>query len=519
MRSMSHRLLLLLVMVLSGAAHAEWHEASSDHFLVYADSPPEWMEKFANDLERFDQAVRVLRGMSDQPVGKANRVTVYVLETMAHVEELSDRDVAGLYIPRASGSVAFMPRRAGPDRIQTRRIIPIPFSEYRRTVLFHEYTHHLMRSNYAHAAFPPWMVEGWAEYHATARILDDGAVQFGAAPTYRAVGLLSGNPLPLDRILAADTAHLSALQREALYGRGWALTHYLTHEPARNAQFAQYVAAINQGKTPEEAASVFGDLNALHRELDRYIKGSRIPGVTVLASALDPGRISIRELTRGEAETMGARIQSKHGVDEKTAPRVYAEAKKEARPFPNDPGAQIVLAEAAYDAGDYSESEAAADRALAVDSNAIDALAYKAMSRMAVAKVGGDKSAETWGAIRKIIASANRLDPDDPQPLILYFRSFVDSGDAPTELAKQGLDRALDLAPQDDELRITVAQVYLADDKQDVARSLLAPLAYDPHSGAFGQKAAELIATIDGSRSTAAAAEASEDQGTGASGQ
>ena len=88
-------------------------------------------------------------------------------------------------------------------------------------------------------------------------------------------------------------------------------------------------------------------------------------------------------------------------------PACLPRRKKAAASFPEDAGAQIMLAEAAFDAGDYETSEAAADRAIAADANATDALTYKAMSRMAVAKAAGDTRTETWGGIRKIIAAAN----------------------------------------------------------------------------------------------------------------
>jgi tetratricopeptide (TPR) repeat protein len=477
--------MLLCVLALPATAAADWHEAVSEHFVVYADIAAERVRKLADDLERFDQAVRVLRQLPDEPVGKANRVNVYVLDTVADVRELTG--VAGSYRSRASGSVAFVPRRVGAGAAVINW----------RVILFHEYAHHMMCSNYSTAAFPVWLVEGWAEYHATATISDDGSVVFGAVPGYRAKALLAGNPPPLDRILAADTAKLTRAQRDALYGRGWALTHYLTNEPARKAQFREYLRAINQGRTPAEAAQIFGDLDVLHREVQRYIKGSTIPGVRVPAESISTGVVSVRKLTAGEGKTMEARIKSKRGVNDETAPRVFAEAKKAAASFPDDAGAQIVLAEAAYDARDYAGAEAAADRALAADPNAVDALTYKAMSRMAVAKAAGDTRTETWSGIRKIIAAANRLDPDDPEPLILYFQSFVQADLPPADLAKQGLERSLVLAPQDRDLRMSVARLRLADGDADAARALLAPLAYDPHGDAMSEQAAEMIATID----------------------
>lgn len=480
-------LLLLTLLVMPGVAQAEWYEASSAHFVVYGNERPERLQKFAEDLERFDQAMRILRGLPNDPVGKANRVIVYMLPNVAAVAKLhGGKLVGGFYVPRAGGSVAFVPKRGdGSDD----GIVQV--------ILFHEYAHHLMFSHFSHAAFPAWLVEGWAEFHSTAQIKRDGSVMFGTAPSSRSWGLLSGNPLPLERILAADTGNLNAEQSDALYGRGWALTHYLTFEPSRAGQLGRYVTAINEGKSAAEAAAVFGDLKQLHRELESFISKSRITGITVLANKIIVGEITVRKLTPGEAATMDVRIQSDRGVDKETAPGVYAAAKKAAAPFPNDPGAQIVLAEAAYDAGDYAEAEAAADRAIAADPKAIDAHVYKAMARMGVAEEKADDSRETWRGIRAIIATANKLDPDNPVPLVLYYRSYVDAHQMPPALAKDGLYRAFELAPYDNGLRMNVASMLMYDDKLAEARMILLPLAYNPHGGGLAAAAKRMIGQID----------------------
>jgi hypothetical protein len=122
--------MLLCVLALPATAAADWHEAGSEHFVVYADAAEERVRKLAEDLERFDQALRVLRQLPDEPVGKANRVNVYVLDTVADVRELTG--VAGSYRSRASGSVAFVPRRVGAGAAVVNR----------RVILFHEYAHH-----------------------------------------------------------------------------------------------------------------------------------------------------------------------------------------------------------------------------------------------------------------------------------------------------------------------------------------------------------------------------------------
>lgn len=481
------RLAMLLAACMPGVAHADWYEASSKHFVVYSELSPTRLHAFADKLERFDGAMRWLRSLDDGPIGQANRVTVYMVDDAGDVAKLAvDKMAAGFYIPRAGGSLAIVPRANGTDSDDLNA----------QAILLHEYAHHLMWTFGPNIAYPAWYIEGWAETLATVKFYDDGALDIGRPPQYRGYGLMSGNALPIQKLLVADTLKLNEMQRDGLYGRGWLLSHYLLLSGQRKGQLNAYLTALNAGKPPLEAAAAFGDLAKLDKELERY-KVGQFKVFKLSADKVSPGAIDIRKLTPGEAATMDVRIRSKVGVNRITAPGVYVSAKKAATPFPEDRGAQLVLAEAAYDAHDYPAAEAAADRALKVDPKSVDGYVYKAMARMAIAEQADDITAETWKAIRKIIASGNKIDPDDPEPLILFYRSYSGSHTPPTENAKSGLLRAFELCPQDDGLRFNVATLYLQDGNKDAARTLLKPLAYQPHGKGIAAAAAALIALID----------------------
>ncbi|MCD2324616.1 hypothetical protein LQ953_11390 [Sphingomonas sp. IC-56] len=307
---------------------------------------------------------------------------------------------------------------------------------------------------------------------------------------------MSGNALPIQKLLVADTLKLDDIQRDGLYGRGWLLAHYLMLSDARTGQPRAYLDAINAGKAPLEAAQVFGDLRKLDRELEDYKRGT-FKVMKLSGTAIKTAPVELRKCTPGEAATMDVRIRSKVGVDSKTSLGVYQRAKRAAAPHPDDHGAQMVLAEAAYDAGDFVTAEAAADRALKANPKSVDGHVYKAMARMGVARKAGDKTPATWSAIRKIIAAGNRIDPEDPEPLILYYRSFVDAGATPSANAKDGLHKAFELAPQDNRLRFNLATMLLRDGNKARARAMLAPLAYQPHGKGLAMASTTLIKLID----------------------
>jgi hypothetical protein len=488
---------LALLVCAPGVARAEWREASSKHFLVYSEGSAQSLREFATKLEKFDKAMRARLELDDVDLGPANRVVVYVVDDRQAVQRLARRpnsNIAGFYSGRASGSIAAVPRSSGQGGLND--LDPA-------TILLHEYSHHIMLHNAA-IAYPAWFREGFAEFNSTARFEKDGSIGFGAPANHRAWGLLAMNPLPIELLFDPTRRKLSQEEWEAtIYGRGWLLTHYLMFEPKRVGQLGAYIQALNSGKGSLEAAQVaFGDLKTLDKELKTYLNQRRIPYMRVRPDLLTIEPIALRDLRPGEAAIMDARIRSKVGVTADDAARVAADMRKAAAPFPSDPAVQAALAEAEFDAKNLDAADAAATRAIAAEARNVDALLYKA--RVAMARALSAPSAAAWKEVRRLIGQANRVDPDDPEPLILFYQSFAAQGVAPTRNAVEGLLQAYELAPQDTGLRMNVARQLLVDGKSAEARAALAPIAFDPHGGPLGQAVAAVIARLDESGAKAA---------------
>ncbi|MET3724565.1 tetratricopeptide (TPR) repeat protein [Sphingomonas trueperi] len=483
-------LALFLAVLAARPSHADWRVAETAHFIVYANASEAALRRNAERLEKFDKALRLSRGILESSLGKAGRLTVYFVGTKGRVAALAGTaNVAGFYIPRAGASVAFVPGDLFGEG---------PLALGSQQVLQHEYAHHFLATTWSDAAFPSWVSEGWAEFHATASFDRAGNLRFGAAPLYRTRGLQTADPLPIRQILAGAAGRLRADQREALYGRGWALVHYLSFEPSRRGQLSAYLDAITKERTsPEAAAVAFGDLDALNKELERFLQQPRISGFRIRAENLVIPPVTIRPLRPGEAAILPVRIRLDAGVDDKTAPGLFADAKTIAARFPDDPEVQRVLAEAAYDAGDYAAALAVADRAIAADPDHVEAHCYRAMAQMAIAEAAKDDTPETWAEIRRMIDRAGQLDPEDPRPLILLYRSYADRRQWPPEAARKGLMHAYALAPQDRGLRMQVAGMLVGEKKLAEARAMLLVLTYDPHASGAGAAASRMIDKID----------------------
>ena len=354
-----------------------------------------------------------------------------------------------------------------------------------------------MFDNYPRTPLPFWFVEGFAEFHATATFGEDGSVTFGAPPMYRAGALVERNRLSVRQVLSSDTARLTGAEVEEIYGKGWLLIHYLTFEPSRAGQLKAFIQALDDGKAPMEAASVFGDLDKLQREMSREILSPKVSGRTIYAKAIVIDPVTLRKLPEGEAASLPARTRSKAGVDSSEAPSVLALAKKIADKYPGDVAVQLELAEAALDAKDSATALAAADRAIAIAPDTEKAYIFKGRAHMAMAKAAKSTDPATWSEIRRLFVKANKLENDDAEPLMYHYKSFSEAGQTPTANSKIGLYHALDLLPDDPFLRVDVVFQHVLDGENKEAAALLAPIAYAPsHDNKLAQASSDLVAAL-----------------------
>lgn len=458
------------------SASAAWNEALSKHFHVYADESPDELRAFASKLERFDAAVREARGSPDVDPGASTRVTVYVLRDIAAIRTLygaGDSGVAGFYEPRASGSVAFVPRKGEVGS----------YDLGADSIFFHEYTHHLMLQA-TDRPLPMWLTEGFAEFFAVPRFNDDGSVTIGLPPKYRAEGLYdqSMGGLTLAKMLSGNFTWLTNLEFESLYGRGWLLTHLLSFDLKRRGQLTRYLDEIEKGSPPLKAAeTAFGNLEALDHELYAYFKADKFTVATIPASKLHVPPIEVHPLSPAMAELMDTQIKFAREGKRYTPAGLVGHARDIVRRYPDDERALTLLAQIENAAKDYDMAANDAALALKLDPKSQPAMLAKGNAMMNLAKASS-KGAD-WGDVRATLSAANRMDVEDAEPLILFYRSFVAEGTKPTDNAIDGLKYALILAPQDQKLRLEAVGEFLRDGRLEDAREILVPLAYSPHAG------------------------------------
>lgn len=487
----------IALLALAAPAQAEWWEAETGHFIVYSESSQADAKKFAEKMEQLDMSLRSLQNVKFAPTNsRSKKLTVFRFGEIDDISRLYP-GAAGFYVPNLAGSNAFTPAKgdslgtgsllgARADSADKKKLDP-------EKVLFHEYTHHFMFQHFE-APYPHWYSEGFAETVATIVMRPDGSFHIGDPPNYRSDALFqSMMNVSLERMLFAPNKPTGEDQY-SWYTVGWLLNHYLTFTPNRQGQLKEYLRAIKSGVKPADAArQTFGDIDQLDREINRYKGSGKLGGIDVKIANFTPPVAQMRRLTPDEEAIMKVRIRSKAGVSKKLAPNAARDARAVAAKYPNSYPVHLALAEAEIDQAGFDPSnlpraEAAADRALALKPDSVDAMIYK--GRVLLERGETDKSqlpaARTW------FAKAYNIDPNNAAPLYYNYLTYFKAGGTIPESAIIGLEMAYDQALYDDQLKLVLTRQLLSEKKGPAARSILMPLAINPQFGKSYKKYTEV---------------------------
>jgi Flp pilus assembly protein TadD len=478
--------LLLISILFSSPANAEWREAKTRHFLIYSSGTEKSLRDFTIKVERFDTVLRQRFGVSDEDTPQ--RLLIFLMSSSEEVQRAMGggkdaRNVAGFYSGLVSGSLAVVDRRQSGEK----------YALDGDAVLFHEYAHHFML-HYFPAAYPAWYVEGFAEFMGTTDFTPEGNAKIGLPPYYRVYGINEGPAFPMERLLALDVNDLKSDEgQDAFYGRAWLLVHYLDRAPNRTGQLSAYLKGINEGKSSlESARAAFGDLKMLDKDIGAYLRG-KLTYATRVKPTPAPTELVITTLSPATADSMLIRLRSMRGVDLEEAKILVLKFKAVTAKYPNDAEAWYWLAQGYADADQDGEAETALANALKIKPDLSRALLLR--GEIAMRKAIADKKDDpaTWKAVRSLIAKANRADINDPLPLYRYYESFNKQGIAPVQSAKDGLRRVFELVPESGEVRGNFAALLAEEGKYEDAIKVIKPLAFDPHNSGQAASARKLL--------------------------
>jgi len=470
------------------AQGAVWREATSEKFVVYSDGNEKALVGFTEQVEKFDQVMRLMTGLK-APASRL-KLRIYLVANGTQVRSLMprpERYTAGFYYVTMEGAIAVVSReRAGNQ-----------FDMSGQTVLLHEYAHHFM-AQYFPTAYPAWYREGFAEYFSTTQINDDGSVAVGRIAMHRVPGLVYGKWLTPTQLMDSSLAQLDSEQRGQFYAQGWLVTHYMHRESKSRQQLSQYLELRAGGMAHAEALQQAFGLNdeQLGKALQQYYLKGKFPYIRIDKSNLTTPQVTVRQLPPAEGAMLllGARAQM--GVEKSAQADFLTQVRQEAARYAADDTAQLVLADTEAAFGDRAVARKLYEALVAKDPPNRRALLGLGFLILADRQEDLEAQRTAYRQVRRLAARANRLMADDPAALLLFYMSFSADENGANDNARQGLLAAHGNLPQNWPAAVMLAGEYLHDAQPEQAIQLLKPIAYEPHGGGRSQQAQQWIEAI-----------------------
>lgn len=349
-------------------------------------------------------------------------------------------------------------------------------------------------------AYPRWYLDGFGQLFSTLVVRGDTMMEYGRAPEGTTAVLHRFGNFRLADVLSGAYLTQSPDKTRWTPVHAWMLTHFLFFSPTRSGQFRSYLKAIASGTPAPDAAAVFGDPDALAKELRAYFFAKK-PFERMTYPAERAEVPIVRRLSLGEAAfvkgrlELGSRIEVGGPQRDAWLQRLRGQAAK----FPSDEGAQVLLAEAECRSDHAAECRAAADRALALSPTDSAALTWRGVGMtQAATSLTGDARAAMLRQARAMIAKANRIDTEAPAPLIAYYRSFADAGDTVPAIAVDGLTKALIAVPNAPATRLALGTELASRGVASVARGTLMPVARGSYDSPERAKAQAVLEGLPG---------------------
>jgi tetratricopeptide (TPR) repeat protein len=460
-------ILLCLAAFSNAQAKDNWISVRSNNFFLIGNTSEKDIRKVATRLEQFrDVFTRLLPGARfETPVP----TTVIVFKSLSSYKPFNSGNNAGYF--QKGEDVNYI-------TLTTELSAQNPYS-----VIYHEYTHLLVDNTSGNV--PAWFNEGLAEYYSSFDIEEDRKAHLGELIPYHLETLRSEKLLPLRTLFAVD--HYSPYYNESgkrgvFYAESWALVHYLVlgNNGQRVPQLGKFLQLIGANVGIDDAfkQAFQMDVESLEKELRKYIEGHTFKmQIATFEHKLEfEAEMKTAPLSDAEAQAyLGDLLLHLNKLDEAEARLQQALALD-----PKVTMAQASLGILRARQGKFAEAKKNLQEAIKDDSNNYLAHYYYAY---ALSREGMDTNnyvrsypPETTLTMRAELKRAIELSPAFPESYsLLAFVNMV-SGEQLDESISL-LKHALALSPGRQHLDLMLAQIYMRQEKFDLARQALDPLA------------------------------------------
>ena len=442
-----------------------WISVRSQNFTLIGNASEKDIRQVATRLEQFREVFSRLfpAAKFETPVP----TTVIVFKSMGSYKPFNPGNNAGYFQKGEDVNYITLTNDATQN----------PFS-----VIYHEYVHLLIDNTSGNV--PTWFNEGLAEYYSTFAIEEDRKVHLGELIPYHLETLRSGKLYPLRQLFAVDSyspEYNEGSKRGMFYAESWALVHYLLlgNNGQRVTQLGKFLQ-LTAANTPIDDAfkQAFGtDVESFEKELKKYIEGHTFKmQVATFEHKLEfDSQLQSAPVTESQAQAyLGDLLLHTNHLTEAEARLQQALAED-----PKLSMAHASLGMVRMHQGKFDEAKKSLQEAVNSESSNYLTHYYYAftLSRegMDSANMIRNYSPEAANKMRAELRKAIQLNPGFPEAYsLLAFVNMVTGEELDESVAF--LKKALTLSPGRQDLSFHLAQLYMRQEKFDLARETLEPL-------------------------------------------
>ncbi len=450
----------------AGLAKDTWTSVRSKNFLLVGNASEKDIRNVATKLEQFREVfTRILSNAKfDTPVP----TTVIVFKSKDSYKPFNPGNDAGYF-------------QKGPD-VNYITLTTDLGAQSAFSVIYHEYVHQLVDNNNGNV--PAWFNEGLAEYYSSFSMEEDRKAHLGDLIDYHLQALRDEKLLPLRTLFAVD--HYSPYYNESgkrgiFYAESWALVHYLIlGNKGQHVQQLGKFLQLTKANVPIETACKQAfeiDIDTLEKELKKYIQGHTfMVRVATFERKLEfDSEMKSAPLTEAEAQAyLGDLLLHTNNLNDADTRLRQALALD-----PKLTMAQASLGILRTRQAQFAEARKHLEDAVGGDSNNYLAHYYYAY---ALSREGMDANdfiqsypPATASKMRAELKRAIELNPGFPESYsLLAFVNLVtnDQLDESIKLLKQ----AVNISPGRQDFDLMLGQIYLHQEKFDLAKQTLEPL-------------------------------------------
>jgi tetratricopeptide (TPR) repeat protein len=369
--------------------------------------------------------------------------------------------------------------------------------------IFHELVHLFVDGNLR--GLPLCLNEGLAEYYGTLKISDGGKkITLGKENAQHLRFLSEKGLLPLETLLAVDYGspyYNEGDERSLFYAQSWALVHYLLHQDERNGleRFRKFLNLLAEGASVEDGLKQAFQSNTaeIEKALKDYLRHQPLPsGVASFEGQLEFDKeMRAAPLTEAEATAyLGDMLLHINRPDE-----AESYLQKALTLDPNLAQAQASLGMLRVKQKRITEAVQLLRRAAASDRQNYLTQYYFAY---ALSRWGMGEEGTVWGypafAAGEMRAALRRTRELAPRFIEAYhLQAFIDLAlDEQLDEAEALLKRALELAPERQDIMLILAQLHLRRLDFEAAREDLQPVLHHAIDAKLREQASGLLADI-----------------------